>query len=403
MALTDTKLKSLKPREKAYTLADGEGLYVEVLPSGSIVWRMRYRLHGRPEKVTIGPYPAVTIRKAREQRRKYQGMVADGLSPMREKQAQKAERAAEGTVTGLCKDYYQRMIAPRYKDPKRVERLMERFIKPEIGTLLVGQVKPLDIDRVLRKVADYAPTTANDVLRLLKAIFAYGVKRHYGEFNPAADFGLEDAGGRERSRDRALSRDELSRLFQAIRETPNFGRENELAFKLLLATCTRKRELLLARWSEFDLNNAVWHLPKERSKTKAPIDIPLTPPVIEWLKEVRTLAGTSEYLFPARSRHKNPTISPDTLNVALTRVEHGLEHFTLHDLRRTARTHLAALGVRPDIAERALNHKVKGIEGIYNRHDYFDERKEALNTWASLLVSLEKGEPFNVVPMERKA
>ncbi len=406
MALSDTKLKALKPRGKPYTLADGEGLYVEVLPArkgdkkASIVWRMRYWLNGRQEKVTIGTYPATSIKKARQTRRAYQTMVEEGRSPMREKQAGKTARRNAGTVTSLCEEYYARIVLPKRRHPLRVKSLIDRYIAPKFGSMLVKDVRPLDIDQVLRRVADQAPTTANDVLHLLKAVFSYGVKRHYAEVNLAANFGIEDAGGTETARNRALSRDELAALLRAMRESANFGRQNELAFKVLLATCTRKSELVLARRVEFDLEDGVWHLPAERTKTRSAIDIPLAPPVVEWIRELMGFAGASEFLLPARNRHKRPTISPDTLNVALTRLQHGLEHFTVHDMRRTARTHLAALGVRPDIAERALNHKIKGVEGVYDTYDYFEERRAALTAWANLLTSIEKG--ANVTPIRRK-
>src|SRR5215208_6974143 len=167
-----------------------------------------------------------------------------------------------------------------------------------------------------------------------------------------ADFDLNDAGGKEQARSRALARDELSALLAAMCETPNLGRNNELAFKILLATCVRKGELVSAQWPALDLEQGIWHL--AGNKTGAAIDIPLAAPVVEWFRELQVFAAGSEYVLPARLIVKRrrgqaiqsrfPHISPDTLNVALKRVNHGLEDFTVHDMRRTARTHLAALG-----------------------------------------------------------
>ena len=185
---------------------------------------------------------------------------------------------------------------------------------------------------------------------------------------------------------------------------PSFGGDNILAIKLLLALCVRKGELLAAKWKEFDLDNAVWHLPKERTKTNTALDIPLPPITLNWLKTLKDLAGESEYVFPARRRDprsKKQHIGLDTLNAALANLEHGVEHFTLHDLRRTARTHLAALGIRPEVAERCLNHLPPGIQGRYDRHSYFEERREALQQWANLLIEIERGN--NVVGIKRRA
>jgi integrase len=206
-----------------------------------------------------------------------------------------------------------------------------------------------------------------------------------------------------------LSSDELVQLFEKIRATPNFGDNNLLAIKLLLALCVRKGELLGARWSEFDLDGgthagAIWHLPGSRTKTGESLDIPLAPVVVEWLIALRTLAAGSDYIFPKRRRdprERVPHVGIDTLNVALQRVKHGLAHFTLHDLRRTARTHLAALGVRREVAERCLGHKLRGVEGTYDRHDYFKERRAALAQWSTLIRQAESGE-HKVVHLRRK-
>ena len=136
------------------------------------------------------------------------------------------------------------------------------------------------------------------------------------------------------------------------------------------------------------------------------IDIPLPPQAVECLRELHRLAGGSQWLLPARKmQHRMiPHIHEGTLNVALAKLRPllpGFERFCVHDFRRTARTHLAALGVDPHIAERSLNHKIKGVEGIYNRHDYFEERGKALALWVSFLEGCEKGNDWNVTPLKR--
>ena len=244
----------------------------------------------------------------------------------------------------------------------------------------------------------------------MRRIFAFGIRRRFVLSNPAADFSPRlDAGGTERPRSRALGFDELAQLFEKIRGTPNFGEDNLLAIKVLLALCVRKGELLGARWAEFHLDGetqagAVWHLPDSRTKTGESLDIPLAPAVVEWFNVLRTLAAGSDYVFPKRRRdprERVPHMGIDTLNVALLRVKHDLAHFTLHDLRRTARTHLAALGVRREVAERCLGHKLRGVEGTYDRHDYFKERRAALAQWTQLLLDAERGES-KVAPLRRR-
>ena len=213
---------------------------------------------------------------------------------------------------------------------------------------------------------------------------------------------MADAGGDEFSRDRWLTLDELHHLARAMQTTPNFGRENELAVWLLLALCVRKMELLSARWDAFDLDAGVWTLARESTKTRTSIRIPLSEPVMSWLKEARVFSFGKPYVFPARRlvrsrmgedcRNRYEHVGPDTLNVALKRLKVlDIEHFTVHDMRRTARTHLAGLGVDRFVAERSLNHKLGNVEGIYDRHDYFAERATALGTWASLLAGIARG------------
>jgi integrase len=325
------------------------------------------------------------------------------------KQAEKALILEVPTVQRLGEAWLKRYIQPRYKHPEVVARVLRKHIDPVIGQVAPPDVQPAHIDRVLtRIVASGAPTVANDALRYMSRMFRMAVRNHWIERNPAADFDLLDAGGDEVPRDRWLTMEELQQLAQAMRATPNFGRENELAVWLLLALCVRKMELLSARWEAFDLDAGVWTLARENTKTRSSIRIPLAKPVIAWLKEAKVFSFGKPYVFPARRlvrsrmgvarRNRYEHVGPDTLNVALRRLNLlDIEHFTVHDMRRTARTHLAGLGVDRFVAERSLNHKLGNVEGIYDRHDYFAERAAALGTWASLLVKVERG-TASVVP-----
>jgi integrase len=138
----------------------------------------------------------------------------------------------------------------------------------------------------------------------------------------------------------------------------------------------------------------VWHLPGIRTKTGQPLDIPRPTMAVEWLQKLKELACNAEYELPARKLQSRmvPHVCESTLGVTMGKVKHGLPHFTVHDFRRTARTHLAALGLEPHVAERCLNHKLKGVEGVYNRRDYFEERRRALEAWGQLLPKLELGD-----------
>ncbi|MGX9779341.1 tyrosine-type recombinase/integrase [Stenotrophomonas maltophilia] len=168
---------------------------------------------------------------------------------------------------------------PRYKHPDRIQAVLERHLYPTLGTTRARDVVPLDVDRLLvATVARGAPTVANDLLRYLVRLFKYPMVLGWATGNPAASFGLRDAGGRERARTRWLPLHELIGLARAMRTCERFGRENELGMWLLLALCVRKMELLSARWSEFDFARGVWFLRGGRTKTGAQIEVPLTGP-----------------------------------------------------------------------------------------------------------------------------
>jgi integrase len=414
--LTDVQIRSwIKAGERFEGRSDGGGLSLRFPKDyATPMWRFRYRFAGKARVTDIGSYTALSLADARKTAKELRARVSLGHDVAGEKKERKRVAVAKiesdklaVTVGQLADEYFERNILGRWKHPNIVRSRIEKDIKPNIGKLAVDAVKPAHIDAMLQTIVKRdAPTVANDVLRWTRRMFDYAVKRHMVLYNPAAAFDLSDAGGKEDARSRALSRDELVKLFEAMRNANGFSMENQLSVKLLLLLAVRKNELVGARVDEFDLKNAVWHLPAERTKTSAAIDIPLAAQAVDALTELIRLGGGSEYLLPARKRQERmlPHIHEGTLNVALSKARplmKGVENFTIHDFRRTARTHLAALGVDPHIAERCLNHKIKGVEGIYNRHDYFPERKDALSKWARFLATCETDEKWNVVQLRK--
>jgi integrase len=416
--LTDIQIRNwIKAGERFEMRGDGDGLYLSFRENFAVpIWRFRYRFDGKARIMNLGSYGTLSLADARKTAKELRARVALGHDVAAEKQERKAEAVAKieaekraVTVAHLADEYFERMILGRWKHPNIVRSRIEKDIKPNIGRLKVEDVKPLHIDAMLQTIVKRgAPTIANDVLRWTRRMFDFGIKRHMVQTNPASAFDLSDAGGKEEARERALSREELVTLFEAMRTAKGFSHENLLAVKLLLLLAVRKQELTGAQWAEFDLDKAVWYLPAERTKTETAIDIPLPAPAVEALRDLHRLACGSDWVFPARkAQHRMiPHIHENTLNVALSKVKPlmpGVPPFCVHDFRRTARTHLAALGVDPHIAERCLNHKIKGVEGIYNRHDYFEERRKALEVWSSFLESCERDCDLNVIPIRRKA
>ena len=414
--LTDIQIKAwIRANERFEGKSDGNGLYLRYRTHDTIPsWRFRYRLAGKPRVMTIGTYGLMSLAEARQETKRLAALVTGGHDVAGEKQERKAEAKAkieaernDKTVAEVAEDYFRKKVLGKWKHPDILRRRLEKDINPRMGKKKVKEIKPKDIDALIQAIVKRgAPSVANDVLRWVRRIFDHAIKLGMIEVNPAAAFDSSDAGGKEKSRDRALSRQELVQFFEAMRMAKGFSRENELTMKLLLVTCVRKMELCAARWSEFDLTNGIWYLPGERTKTGDGIDIPLPKQAIEWLEELRLLSCNSKWVLPARKQQHRmiPHIQESTLPVALAKVKHempGVPNFTVHDMRRTARTHLAELGVDPIVAERCLNHRIKGVEGIYNRHQYFEERREALAMLGNLMETLERGEDYNVQPLRK--
>jgi len=402
--LTDIELRNLvKAGAPIAGQSDGGGLYFTLSKKGTASWIFRYRYGGKQKEFTIGRYPDIPLAEARKTALRLRNQVNDGLDIALEKQLGKQKQKSMETLNDFVDKYLDDQT--QLKHPKIPRQSYDKHVRLEIGHLPIDRISAIQIYDLLksvkqgRRTGKPAPTVANRLLRFLKRVFNLAFTLKKVPFNPAAAFTIKEAGGSEFDRQRALELDEISTFFAAMRNTDNLGRENELAFKLLLVLLVRKNELLQARWTEFNLDAKLWRLPQKRSKTSNAHRIPLPEIAVEWLRELKVRAYQSEYVFPARriQSRKLPHVSSDTLNVALTRVKHGLEHFVVHDLRRTGRTHLARLRTLPHVGESCLNHKQKGIIGTYNIFDYFEERKEALDKWANEIAKIDNG---NVVSIE---
>lgn len=400
---TAKKIQSLIRESKPGRYADGNGLYLMIPKAGAAYWMCRYTFAGKRREMSLGKYSQLPLAEAREQVVDTQKAIRSGTDPLVERRRE--EQVTISTVQNLFDDWYQD-LEKRLKYPNIPKRVFVRDIAPAIGSLTLDGVTPMDVRAIVRNVTSSGrPTIANDALMYLKQLFNHGIKLGLITYNPASAFNVNDAGGVEKSRNRTLSTDELSNVFVVFRENhTSFTRDNYLACALLVVLGVRKTELTEAKWSEFDLSNAKWDLPGERSKSGVGIAIPLPPQTIVWLEELKVRACGSPYVFPSRRSSKRPHMGKDTLNRAIAKLfgkEPGkkqqpenrmgdIAEFTVHDLRRTCRSLLAEAGVSGHVAERCLNHKLKGVEGVYDRYDYFEERKKALIKVAKLVQPIVK-------------
>jgi integrase len=399
--LTVKEIQSKIKKKLVGRYADGGGLYFVVPKSGSAYWMLRYTSNKKRKEMTLGKFADLDLKNARYEAQAKMKQFREGLDPLLAKQ--RSEQESIKTVNDLFDDWYPTLLS-RLQHPTIPQRIYKKDIAKHIGEFKLAQVSARDIRAIIESINQSGRASiANDALGYCKQLFNHGIKLDLLANNPASAFTFKDAGGIERSRDRVLSETELKQFFTVVEANEvSFSRDNYLACLLLLTLGVRKSELCEAKWAEFDLEKNVWSLPASRSKTNVGFMIPLTSVVIKWLDELKIRAFRSEYVFPNRRTSKTPHMGSDTLNRAITKLfgkdtgkakqPHNLmgdmEHFTVHDFRRTCRTMLAKQGTQGHVAERYLNHKLKGVEAIYNKHDYFDERKEAMELLAEKIKSL---------------
>lgn len=424
MALTDTKLRNLKSGEKAYQKADEDGLFVEVMPGGAKVWRLRYRLAGKQEKITLGDYPTYSLAEARTWRDDCKTLAGRGLSPMAlkrgdpipgdaapavkelaqafirkwcmkavekakaketEAQAKEAESKAADTVEAFARRWYVEIVEPANSSPRNIKRVLDKDVIPAIGSKQITDVTQTDILAITDKIKNRgADQMALQTRNVLKRLFAYAISREKTQFNPAAAIQAKFI-AKAKSRDVALTPEEVGKLLRAIYQS-SMKRAHKLALHLLILCMVRKSELIEAKWEELDLEKAEWAIPGERMKKDKPHLVLLSRQALAMFEELKGLASGSEWVFPSRGDLKQP-ISKSTLNVAVRALEIDVRDFVIHDFRRTASTHLHEAGFNSDWIEKCLAHETRGIRGVYNRAQYADQRREMLQWWADFVDS----------------
>jgi integrase len=373
--------------------SDGGGLTFTLSTSGTATWILRYRIAGRARELTIGNFPDISLADARKIAREKRSEIDRAGDPAVDKQRMKALALKDWTVRQLIEDYREKILnGLGTSTQKGYGRSLAR-IQGSVGSYAVAQVSSLDIVELIESVA--APwNESRMLLTTARMLFKHAAGRKLVAANPCVGIDLSALMGKRPAirRRLMLSREELGEVMRA-----EMNRENALAIRLLLATAVRSSELRTAKWSQFDFAKSVWSIPA--SKTGPGIQIPLTTPVTAWLQELRQRSGKSEFVLPVRGDYKNASttgdrpINPNTIGAAvefwLTEHKPKVRRFTPHDLRSTAKSQMRALGVPRDVTEMCLNHKLPGIEGIYDVHTYFEERKQALTVWADFLVEID--------------
>lgn len=401
MALTDSAIKTAKAKEKPYKLSDAQGLYLEVTPNGSKLWRLKYRVAGKEKKLAFGAYPAITLSQARQRRDEARQLLAEGADPGEHKKATKAAQKVEGlSFETLAREWYD-YNAPRWAEATayKAKLYLDNDIIPGIGARPIKAITRPELVELVRTVeARGTLNAAGKIRQWLHQIFRYGLARGVVEVNPATDLNVVAAPAKAARHHPHITFAELPELLGKC-EAANIHALTRHAIHLLALTAVRPGELRQAPWTEFDLDAAVWTIPAARMKARRPHIVPLPRQAVAILRQLNEITGRYSLVF-AGANPERP-MSENTINKALRLA--GYEgRQTGHGFRHLLSTELNGRGYNKDWIERQLAHGDSDeIRGTYNHAAYVAQRSEMMQSWADSIDALCAG--ANVVSIKRKA
>lgn len=389
MKLNARQIDAAKPKEKAYKLADGAGLYLEVVPSGSRYWRMKYRFNGKEKRMAFGVYPAVSLAQARVLRDEAKKKLAEGIDPSLAKKEEKLVRDVQlnNTFQAVALEWHGTKVS-RWSDGYASD-IIEAFNKdifPYIGQQPVNEIKPLVLLNVLRRMESRGATEkAKKVRQRCSEVFRYAIVTGRAEYNPAADL-TSAMSGHESKHYPFLTIEELPDFFKALAGYTGSPLV-VLAARLLILTGVRTGELRGASWSEFDLEKAVWEIPAERMKMKRPHLVPLSTQALEIVQQLKVMTGQYPLVFPGRNDPRK-TMSEASINQVFKRIGYTGK-VTGHGFRHTMSTILHEEGFNTAWIETQLAHVDKNaIRGTYNHALYLEGRRDMMQWYADYIDEL---------------
>ena len=376
-ALTDRFVQNAKSREGQSEYFDDttRGLALRV-SKGAKAWCFHYTTSGTRKRLTLGTYPATTLSKARTLATEARGLLEAGEDP-------RTITAAAESLKAICEEYLSRE-GSKLRTAQERQKTFNRLVYPTLGAVKIDAIRRTDIVRLLDKIEDErGPVMADKTLALLSKVFSWHASRS-DEFRSPIVRGMRRSKPKERARERILTDDEIRLVWHKASGT--FGS----LLRFILLTSARRSEAAQMTWGEID--GAVWTLPALRNKTKVDLVRPLSRMALDQLDGSKTKA---QFVFP--TRNGKPITDFWGYKSDFDKAS-GVSGYTIHDLRRTARSLLSRAGVNADVAERCLGHVIGGVRGIYDRHEYFEEKKRAFEALASQIERIVNPQA-NVVPM----
>lgn len=397
MKLTNSACQSAIPKDRPYKKFDGGGLYLEIMPSGSKLWRLKYHYLGSEKRISLGPYPLVTLAEARDERDKAKKLLLQNIDPSEAKRDVKRliVRNAANTFEVIAREWHERQLEKW--SAGYAEKIMCSFrmnVFPYIGNRAIGSITPPDfLNDCLRRIEERG---ALDIARRVKQqcgqVFRYGVATGKCERDPTQD--LKGAlKTRKETHFRSMEAKDLPKFIMALeRNEPRLYPRTRRAIWLSMLTFTRPGEIRQGQWSEINMQEQQWTIPAHKMKMRRDHMVPLSKQAIAILKEQKEEIGhlNTDWIFPSQVRPQI-CMSDGTVNHAIKRLGYG-ENMVAHGFRALARTIIREkLKYDSEVIEKQLAHKTKNPLGeAYDRTQFLDERKKMMQDWADYLDGLLK-------------
>ncbi|WP_341918601.1 tyrosine-type recombinase/integrase [Hydrocarboniphaga effusa] len=391
MSLTEIAVRNVKPAEKAQRLFDGGGMYLEVAPAGGKWWRLKYRIGGKEKRISLGVYPDISLKAARERREQARKLIAQGVDPSTNRQAGKAAQAdrSANSFELIAREWFAKH-KPNWvgSHSDKILARLERDLFPWLGKRPIAEINAPELLAVLRRIESRgALDTAHRAKQDCGAIFRYAVATGRAMRDPSGDLkgALPPAkGGHFATITDPKAIGELLRALKGY--TGSFV--TSCALQLAPLVFVRPGELRHAEWSEIDLAAAEWRIPASKMKMGAPHIVPLSKQAVAILQELKPQTERGPYLFPSERTRARP-MSENTVNAALRRLGYSTDQMTGHGFRAMASTLLNEQGWNKDAIERQLAHAERNrVRASYNYAEHLPERRKMMQAWADHLDSL---------------
>lgn len=384
MALTVREIEAARPGEKTRRLYDSGGMYLEIRPSGSRLWILRYRVAGREKRISLGPYPEVSLRAAREARDEARALLRQGVDPSAHRQARRRTGDGAPTVEVVAWEWFETWKKDKADSTIDTSRgYVERTILPVLGSRPIAELTPSDVLEMLRPIEQRgAIETAHRVRTRMSMICRYAINTGRATFDPTAHLRDALAAAPEEHHPAIIDPEEWGALMRAIHSYEGHA-PARAALRIAPLVVVRPGELRHAEWAEIDLEGATWTIPGQKMKMRQDHIVPLARQVVEVLEDLHRVTGHGRYVFPS-IRSKDRPMSENTVNAALRSLGYTGEEVVGHGFRASFRTMGdEVLEFRPDLIEHQLAHAVKDANGrAYNRTSFLAQRREMMQRWA---------------------